>query len=181
MVILRELSRNDVVFVNKWRHDRTVSDMLGGAFRYLDLELDEQWFEDYLKNRDNQVRCAISIDDRQEPVGVVYLLNIDQVNRSAEFAIMIGNTDYQGRGIGTSATQRMLEHAFLNLNLKRVYLTVLTDNQAAIKLYQKVGFIEEGTLREAVFKNGQYKNMLMMSMLRDEFDLALDADRSIQS
>lgn len=173
MVTLRELAKKDIPLVNKWRHDKSISDFLGGNFRYLSLDQDERWFEDYLKNRKTQVRCAIYVEASQEPVGVVYLTGIDQVNRSAELGIMIGNKKYQGQGIGTSATRKMLEHAFLNLNLRRVFLTVLSDNVAALKLYQKVGFAQEGILREAAYKNGLYKDLFLMSILRDEFTIPL--------
>ncbi|WP_416196935.1 GNAT family N-acetyltransferase [Pseudomonas sp. Teo4] len=62
-----------------------------------------------------------------------------------------------------------MRHAFMDLNLNRVYLTVLENNARALSLYKKVGFKVEGTLRQAVFKNGEYCNMTQMSILADDY------------
>ena len=82
---------------------------------------------------------------------------------------MIGNDENRGKGAGTFATKEMLNHAFYNLNLHRVELTVLDDNSRAINLYEKVGFVKEGTKRQCNFKQGKFVDMHMYSMLREEF------------
>jgi len=169
MIFLREISRNDLPLINQWRNNREVADMLGGPFRFISPERDENWFEDYLRARGTQVRCAIILKDSKEMVGVVYLTGIDLISHSGEFAIMIGNTSYQGKGIGAQATQMMLEHAFLDLDLHRVYLYVLKENERAIKTYEKAGFSREGKLKEAAYKNGEYKDLVVMAILRKEF------------
>lgn len=79
------------------------------------------------------------------------------------------DNEKQSKGIGTEAAKEMLKHAFYNLNLHKVYLTVLTNNQRAIKLYDRCGFKIEGTLREEVYKNGKFEDMLVMSILKKEF------------
>ena len=55
------------------------------------------------------------------------------------------------------------------LNLRRIELLVLKDNIRAQRLYKKVGFQLEGEKREAVYKDGEYKNMYMMSLLKSEY------------
>ena len=65
--------------------------------------------------------------------------------------------------------QLLLEHAFLTLNLHRVDLQVFDHNQSAIKVYKKIGFIEEGRLRDHHYRNGQYFDTLIMSILREEW------------
>lgn len=167
--LLREIGRTDISKINEWRNDRDVIDFLGANFRYITKEVDESWYGAYLAGRLSAVRLAICKKESQAIVGAVYLVNIDWVNRSAEFAIWIGDKAEQGKGAGGFATANMLAHAFKDLNLHRIYLTVLASNGRAIGLYRKFGFIEEGRLRQAVYKNGEYVGLLQMSILSQEY------------
>ncbi|MDY6945386.1 MAG: GNAT family protein [Pseudomonadota bacterium] len=166
--VLRELERHDVPIINRWRADAALVGNLGSAFRYVGSAVDEKWFDNYLASRANNVRLAISSEDGVL-IGAVYLLGIDWVHRHAEFSIWIGDASVQRRGAGETATRGMLNHAFGDLNLERVWLTVLPHNEPAIRLYRKVGFREEGRQRSAVYKNGRYEDMMMMSVLRSEY------------
>lgn len=134
----------------------------------INLIVDEEWFDSYMNNRNTQVRCSI-VDEDDAIIGLVSLVNIDYMNQSCVFHIMIGNGENQGKGAGTYATEEMLNHAFNNLNIHRVELDVLADNMRAIHLYEKVGFIKEGTRRQCDFKNGKFVDMLMYSVLREEY------------
>lgn len=171
MYMLRELERGDLQRVNAWRNDPELIAFLGAPFRYINLEVDTKWFDTYMANRGNVVRCAI-VDDKQQDriLGLVSLTAIDHMNQSAQLHIMIGEKENQGRGIGTYAVKQMLFHAFMNMNLHRVELTVLEDNKRAQRLYEKVGFNYEGTKRKAKYKNGQFVNMLEYAILRDEYN-----------
>ena len=164
-IYLRELSKADIREINKWRNDKKTIDFLGSPFRYVSEDVDQNWYEQYLQTRHNTVRLAICDLDNDVIIGASYLLNIDWLNRNAEFAIWIGNESYREKGVGEASTRAVLEHAFKDLNLHRVYLTVLEDNVKAISLYRKVGFIKEGIVREAIFKNGCYNNLVSMSIL----------------
>ncbi|WP_369147895.1 GNAT family N-acetyltransferase [Burkholderia pseudomallei] len=164
-LFLRELERTDLATLNGWRANRELVDLLGSPFRYINREVDERWFDAYLANRQRHVRLAICDMATREVIGVVYLLDIDWVNRDAEFAIQIGNPASRGRGIGTKATRLALDHAFDDLNLHRIHLTVLATNTAAISLYEKTGFRAEGLFRQAVFKEGRYVDMIAMAIL----------------
>ena len=168
MMYLREICREDLNEINKWRNDVNLIANLGANYRYIGKEVDNKWFDNYLNNRSSNVRCAIIYENKI--VGVVYLTSIDYLNGNAEFHIMIGNNEYRGKGIGYFATKEMLKHAFLNLNLNRVELSVLSSNTNAINLYTKVGFKEEGILKEKVFKQGKYVDLKIMAMLRKDFN-----------
>jgi RimJ/RimL family protein N-acetyltransferase len=167
-VKLRELERGDVRMINAWRTDREVVDSLSAGFAFVGLDVDQDWFTRYLAQRHNNVRLAI-IDDDEELVGCVYLLDIRWVHRSAEFAILIGRKDRWKRGIGTWATRVLLRHAFDDLQLQRVWLQVCHTNQAARRLYERTGFRNEGSLRRALFKNGQYVDVDVMAILESEY------------
>ena len=170
MLKLRELCREDIPEINSWRADRGMIDCLGAPYRYIGLEIDEEWFDSYLKRRANTVRCAVVEDTNPDEIlGLATLANIDWVHRSCIFHIMIGEKA-QGKGVGTFSLREMVRHAFFDLGLNRIELSVLEDNARAIKLYEKCGFVYEGRKRAAAFKNGTFKDMLMMSLLRDDWD-----------
>lgn len=170
MFRLRELNRSDIEEINKWRNNSELIDFLGAPFRYINLDVDNDWYDSYMKNRNTTVRCAIVSEENENKIlGLVSLTNINYLNQSAIFHIMIGNEEYQGKGIGTFATKEILNHAFNNLNINRVELLVLKENTRAINLYKKVGFIQEGIKRQCIFKNGKFVDVVIMSLLRDDY------------
>lgn len=168
MYRLRELERKDLPEINKWRNDPELISFLGAPYRYINLDVDEKWFDSYMANRNSTVRCAIVSDDSDTILGLISLTDVNYLNQSATLHIMIGKSDNQEKGIGTFAVNEMLSHAFNNMNLQRVELDVLADNERAIHLYEKVGFVKEGTKRKAVYKNGVFKDMLIYSILKGE-------------
>jgi RimJ/RimL family protein N-acetyltransferase len=170
VVSLRELAREDIPLVNRWRQDRDLVDGLGAPARYITEEVDHHWFDEYLRRRGIDVRCAILADGEPDPVGLVSLTGIDPVHRRAELHLLVGRRDLHGHGVGTEATRKMLCHAFHDLNLHRVFLSVLSSNAAAIRVYEKVGFRREGVAREAAYKHGRYEDLAQLAVLSHEFD-----------
>lgn len=169
MYRLREIEKKDLTIINGWRNDLALLSLLGAPFRFINLEVDEKWFADYMSNRENAVRCSIVEEENDKILGLVSLVSIDHLNQSAEFHIMIGDKKNQGKGIGTFGVNAMLEHAFYNLNLQRIELTVLEDNVRARVLYEKAGFVQEGFKRKSKYKNGKFVNTLLYSILKDEY------------
>ena len=102
-------------------------------------------------------------------IGSCSLRNIDAVNQNAELQIRIGEESYQNRGFGTKVTQILVEFGFRDLNLNRIYLDVFQNNKRATKPYAKCGFVEEGIKRESVFIDGEFINIVQMSILSKEF------------
>lgn len=168
MYRLRELERCDIATINRWRNDPDLIACLGAPYRYINYDVDDQWYNQYLNSRSNTVRCSI-IDHNDQIIGLISLTGIDNINRCATLHIMIGNAQCRSKGAGTFAVRTMLDHAFNNLNLHRVELSALESNATALHLYEKVGFIREGVKRQCVYKNGAYENMIIMGLLRDNY------------
>ncbi len=83
---------------------------------------------------------------------------------------MIGDKTYWNRGYGTEAVRLLVKHGFNTLNLNRIFLHVFENNPRAIRAYEKAGFVHEGRERQAEFTEGEYMDVLVMSILKDEFD-----------
>lgn len=169
MIYLRELTRADLAQTLLWRQDPRLVATLGEPFRFINGETENAWFDAYLSHRAQQVRLAICELGSDRHIGNVQLLQIHPVHRSAEFSILIGEANCRGKGFGTLASERCLQHAFDDLNLHRIWLQVRADNVPALKLYQRLGFVEEGRLRQAAFKQGAYVDLLQMGLLAAEF------------
>lgn len=109
-------------------------------------------------------------DEHDEYLGTISLKDVDLVARKAEFAISL-RRKAQGIGVGTAATKMLLEMAFNKFELERVYLNVLSDNEKAIHLYEKCGFIYEGEFRKHLFLRGEYKSLKWYSILKEDFEI----------
>lgn len=169
-VRLRALERGDVPYYYDWVNDPEV---IAGLTIYLPMSTldEEKWFESVMQ-RDQETRpLAIEIraGDGWRMVGNCGFFDLDWVSRSAEIGIMIGDKTVWNQGYGRETLALLLRHGFLTLNLNRIALKVYEDNRRAIDAYEKAGFIHEGRMRQAVYKMGKYRDVLFMSVLREEW------------
>jgi RimJ/RimL family protein N-acetyltransferase len=129
---------------------------------------EEEWVKNlYISQRD--IVFAIAPVETNQLVGTTGLHSIDWVNRCAEFGIAITDRSYWNLGLGTEATQLTLKYAFEYLNMNRVQLKVYEYNYRAIHVYEKCGFVREGTLRKARYLKGQYHDIIVMGILAEEY------------
>lgn len=125
----------------------------------------------YTSQSDGQGSAYFHLRTLQEDkfIGFVVLHSIKWASQTAELAIAIGLPEYRGKGYGQDALRLILNYAFAELNLYRVGLTVLAYNAAAIKSYERVGFVLEGAKRQMVCREGQRHDLLIYGILRDEW------------
>jgi RimJ/RimL family protein N-acetyltransferase len=172
-VRLRAIERSDLSRYFEWLNDPEV---IEGLWHHLPLSMDDEtdWFEKMRQQDAEQRPLAIEIREDQawRLVGNVGLMHLRWANRSAELGIFIGDKSLWDRGYGTEVVDLMLQHAFETLNLHRVFLRVFATNRRAQRCYEKVGFAVEGTLRQAVFRQGHYVDMQVMGILRPEWRTA---------
>ena len=164
-VSIRPIQNRDASLIVKWRN----LDSVRSKFIFQEnftLELHMNWIETKVKTG-KVVQFIIEMDNR--PVGSVYLRDIDTSSKKAEFGIFIGEDAARGQGVGRAATAQILEYAFNNLNLNKVFLRVFEENLVAISCYKKAGFIFEGCAREDVIINGEKHNIVFMSILEKEW------------
>ncbi|OEH85493.1 GNAT family N-acetyltransferase [Desulfuribacillus stibiiarsenatis] len=129
--------------------------------------------ESYIKNlagNHNNLVFAIITNEENEHVGNISIQNICYINRSAEIAIIVGERKYWGKGHSSEAMQLIISHAFYTLNLHRLYCGTHSQNVGMIKLAHKLGFQQEGIRRKAIYKNGDYSDIIEFGLLKDEYN-----------
>ena len=137
--------------------------------RPISLVQERAWIESMMRG-DHPDAFSYAIDSSDgEYLGSVGLMHIDRRNRSAELGISIARPEEWGKGYGTEAALLMLRHGFEELNLHRIHLRVYAYNARGQKSYAKLGFVEEGRLREGHFRHGAYHDVVLMSVLAEEF------------
>ncbi|MEO0366108.1 MAG: GNAT family protein [Pseudomonadota bacterium] len=160
--VLRRLEPADVEQLYVYRNDPAVVSSLGGfSTGYTKRDL-EDWLE-FHRGQRNEVLLCIADPDTDKCLGHVGLYNIDYRVRKAELAILIGATTHHGRGLGTSACGALIDYAHQQLNLRRVELTLLATNEPAMRLYERLGFVEEGRLVDAEYRDGRYVDVICMA------------------
>jgi len=102
-------------------------------------------------------------------IGEIVLDVVNWSGRDAFVGLSIGEREYWGKGYGTEMMQLMLQFAFMEVNLRRVTLTVFEYNPRAIRSYEKVGFCHEGRLRKFLNREGRRWDLLFMGILREEW------------
>ena len=167
-VVLRRPEPEDVNELILYRNDPRVTGLLGGFSTGYSRQDLRDWVERH-RTASREVLLVIADRDSNRCLGHVGLYNIDHRVRSAEFAILIGDRESWGKGIGQAVSRAMLRYGIEELNLHRIHLEVLATNERAIHLYTKLGFCSEGLLRHAQFRNGRYVDVMIMSILETEF------------
>jgi RimJ/RimL family protein N-acetyltransferase len=167
-VVLRRHTRANIAAFRRWYSDPEISRLT----RYQDgpMRLDEieRFFAARVIGPDS-LAMAIHVRQTDRLIGTCAFSQLDGDNGSTLFHITIGEKDAWGKGYGTEATTLMLEHAFLQLGLHRVGLSVFAFNERAIRAYQRTGFTIEGRSREAIWRDGRFWDELSMSVLESEW------------
>lgn len=129
-----------------------------------------EYFRRYVSESNCEDRVVWAICHRTEGhIGNLTLQNIANVNRNAEFAIMIGNKSHWGRGVALLAGRALLRHGFFKLNLERVYCGTAVTNTGMCQLAERLGMTREGQRRKALFLDGSWSDVIEFGILREEF------------
>jgi len=115
----------------------------------------------------DQTWFAVEAD--QQVIGQIGLYRIDHFNRRCELGISLGRA-YWGKGFGQDAVRTLVDYAFMHLNMNRVSLQVLADDPRALGAYRKVGFVEEGRLRQQAWVQGRFEDELLMAVVREDWE-----------
>jgi len=164
---LRSLKNEDASFMLEWMQDKTITKNLIHDFSKATLNDAILFIKNANLYREENRHYAI-VDERDIYLGTTSLKRIDKMNRIAELAICL-RASQQGKGLGLLAIEKLLGIAFEEMNLEKIYLSVLENNIPAIKLYEKVGFVYEGKFREHFIVDGKRISLKWYSLLKREF------------
>ncbi|CAM3650745.1 GNAT family N-acetyltransferase [Erysipelothrix urinaevulpis] len=164
MLRFEKFTEDHIPLYYSWRNDPEVAQFdQSGFIRPMSYNEVAEWSQIMV---DGQTFVAY---DDDIALGTCAFMNLDQRNGHAELAIVIGNKDYWSQGFGTKIMKQLLEWGFYGLNLNRLYLHVFSTNTRAIGLYEKMGFVKEGEMREMLFQHGKPVNLICYGMLRNEY------------
>lgn len=171
-VYLRALEPDDYIKLHEWRQDDDNLGFYRSVIRYSSSLNEQHWVQQRINDKDN-VTCAICMVGTDEFIGCTFLNDIDLINRSARGGTFIGAQQHMGKGYGFEARLLILRHAFHDWGLERVWAHIHETNTASLSMHSKCGYEQEGLLRKASFKNGRFENLVVMAVLRDEFEEVL--------
>ncbi|WP_052891187.1 GNAT family N-acetyltransferase [Thermogemmatispora carboxidivorans] len=112
---------------------------------------------------------GVALKSNNRLIGLVGLKDINYINQTAEFYIIIGDRAVWGQGYGTEATKLMIRYGFMELNLNRIQTQDMEENIGGWRADEKAGFKYEGTLRQAILRFGKYHDIRVYSLLRSEY------------
>jgi len=167
---LRALTVTDKHKTLEWNNQDDIKQLYAGHPFPVNMEMETDWYENILRSNIPTTVFGIELIKEKKLIGITILKNITLIHRKAEFAIFIGDKDERGKGYSTLAMMKTLDFGFNQLGLNRIYLNVLKNNKSAIKLYEKIGLSKEGEIRKSIFKDGQFYDECIMSILNKEYN-----------
>ena len=169
-IILRPLKIEDLEKTHEWRNNLELIKLTQGIRFPKTMEMDRDWFNYALNDKSNRnIYFGIDEIETGDFIGIIQLNNLDYISGTANWGFMIGETKNQGKGTGTEFSILILNYAFNYLNLRKITSFIVDNNVISTKLFQKLGFKEEGILRKHHFVDGEYKNVLIMSLFREDY------------
>ncbi len=165
LICLRPIRPDDTDWVIAWRN----SEHVRNNFLYqeqITASDHEKWMREMV-GTGKVVQWIIYVSDGDMPIGSVYLRDIDKENRKCEFGIFIGDKVDCGRGYGTEACNLATKYAFETLGLSKVYLRLKSENIAAMKVYERAGYVTEGVFKQDRWIAGEPVDVVFMARFAD--------------
>lgn len=164
-IYLRAIEKSDNELLRQLMNDPDTELMLSGKSFPVSGDSQLKWFENL--GSSNELRFIIAERASDEAVGTVILSDIDRINGTAEIHIKL-RAESRCKGFGSDCVRTLVGYAVNELRLNCIYANILEYNTASRLMFEKCGFVREGIMRERVYKNGKYVNVLAYSILRDE-------------
>lgn len=176
LVYLRPLEPDDAPVVHRWYEDARIATLMGDL--PCTLARRRQRYETDIADQGTEsfqfLICRLEDD---QPVGRTDLFQIDRRHGSAALGITIGDPVMWSKGYGTDAVNALVDFAFGQLRLERVWLDTDAHNARAQAVYTKAGFVREGVLRHTFYQDGRWSDDVRMAMIHEEWT-ALPRPRS---
>jgi [ribosomal protein S5]-alanine N-acetyltransferase len=177
IIKLRAFKEDDYVLINKWRHDEGIQRLVVQYFRYVSLEMEREWVKKVMMDNTNNIYLAICLNDESEQmIGYLSINDINYHDRTALWGgLVIGEENFRDGSIIIDCHLMVYDYVFNHLNLNRICGTCLESHKTTIQTSCMMGQKVEGISRQAVFKNGEYHNVLNYAILKEDYLKILDS------
>lgn len=165
-VILRPVEERDLLLLARWRNDPENRRFFFSPF-LINPGGQKKWYEELLADRNRLILMIDMVEGKT--VGMIGLDKIDWRNQEAESGIFLLDPAERGQGYAEEAGMLMIEYAFNELNLHRLYAVIYDFNRGVIEMAKLFGFKQEGVLRQAAFTGGRFHDKVILGLLREEW------------
>lgn len=169
-VILSPLGDEDYISYAEWMNDFDTTKYVGRNDKAVSYSEQKEWVDHQHSNTKSIFGIWVQPKEGQPKlIGNCSLTIVSSNAQTAVLGIIIGNHTFRGQGIGSAVVGLLLHFAFMDLNLHSVNLSVVEENESAIKCYKKNGFVSQGIMRDKCFYDGEFHNELYMDILCSEW------------
>lgn len=170
MVRLRPYRKEDIPRILELINDEEIKALLtpGIPFPYT-FEDEVKWMDSLTAMSSGTYNFAIETLSEGHYIGGCGINTVDWKNSVVEVGIFIGDKAYLSKGYGTDAMRTLIAFIFDEMNIRKVKLNVYSFNPRAIRSYEKLGFTLEGVLRKELFRAGEYHDIHVMGLFREEW------------
>lgn len=168
LVRLRAFDNSDLMNVLAYANDYEVMRGASGAILYPSTVDDAA--RDMGKNTSfttGEYQFAIETKEARRFIGQCGFVKVNWKNRVGELAILIGEKDCRGKGYGADAIQTLCTFGFMEMNLRKIKALVFDFNEAALRCYEKCGFQREGVLKQEIYREGAYHDVVCMALFNE--------------
>ena len=165
-IYLSPINSEDYSKYVEWLNSFEIAKGLDALRKVTTLDNEKEWLEEATNGK---YQFAIVKKDEDKLLGNISLINIHDVDRTAEIGIFIGDEENLSHGYGSEAIMLLLDYAFNYLNLNNIMLRVFDFNERAINCYKKIGFKEYGRRSECYYLDGKFYDEILMEYLKKDF------------
>lgn len=160
-VYLRPILKSDIIYLNNWKNNENIYKYLGGGYIPTSIDQHEKWMDSIIDSTGNNKRFVICNLENQ-PVGMVGLYSINWIHRHCEIGLFIGDENSHGKGYAKESCILLESYAKSYLNLRKIKLNVVLNNESATSLWKSLGYEQVGQFKEERFIDGDYMDLVLM-------------------
>lgn len=171
-IFLRALEPEDYKLISLWHNDDDITKTLCGNHFFVSEARDKLWTEKRSTDESKGIYLAVCLTSSREMIGYVSMVNIDLRNLKLDIGgWLIGEKKLWNQGYSKEAVEILLRYAFNEFPINKCSSYCLEEHTISVKTHLSMGFNRDGVLREDVYKSGVFKNIIIFSMLRSEYQI----------
>jgi RimJ/RimL family protein N-acetyltransferase len=167
----RAFKEDDCILTHRWRQDEELQRLTGHYFRFISLEMERAWIRKVMLDNTDNIYLAICLNDESEQmIGYTSLNNINYHDRTAiTGGLVFGEKNYRDGLMLIDYYLMIYDYGFNQLNMNRLYGYCLESHKTTIRMAVMMGHEIEGISRQGIFKNGEYQNLVNLSILKEDY------------